>query len=230
MAIFTMTPAMVDGLKLLYARHPQRRNARPRRPSDQDISDPKVGDAISHHQIVDMWESLFRVHQRWDVTLETFMKGSKPVFPPLQPAPEPTEQFKALMRHLQDEKDRKEYELIVGRTSTAGLKTGLGNSYRESVAEFSKTMKLVGNVVFSLLGVPGAVFAIAHSLCGLPAEWSLILTTIAMLCTIVLEIIILNQQDARAGMGKQEPIEKAQPPNSSRAISLPVSNVKIKSY
>lgn len=196
MVLFTLTQPMVDGLNQLFTQATPIRTLR-RHPTDPDLRSPRVGGLITHYQIVETWERLFHLHGQWDTSLEKFMKGSKPVFLPPPAAPAPTEEFKALMKKLRNEQDQKAYERILGRSSSLTDVKGAGAMHQESVAEFGKAMRLVGNMVFSLLGVPGAVFAILHSLCGIKLEWSMIMTAISFICTLVLELIILNQQEAR---------------------------------
>lgn len=56
--------------------------------SEPSILQPKVGNPISHNQIMDLWKRLNN-KQSGSYTLEELLKGSKVYLPPAPPKPEP---------------------------------------------------------------------------------------------------------------------------------------------
>ncbi|KAJ2906172.1 hypothetical protein MKZ38_002887 [Zalerion maritima] len=200
---------MVDGFETLYSRNPSLRTVRLQRgsPDDQPVSNPQVGDPISHHQIVQLWQRLFRLHRTWDVALEKFMKGSEQVFVKPDPLPEPTLEYKAFMKRLRDEADQREYERMVRYRNAPGGKArpfaGSSNLLKspspwggrkgdndDPAANYQKSLQVGGSFLLSFVGVPFAIWAICHWFMRASLETSLIWTAISVPLTICLELYL----------------------------------------
>lgn len=56
--------------------------------SEPSLADPKIGNAISHRQVLDIWREL-KSHDELCPSLETILRGSHVYIPPPPPKPEP---------------------------------------------------------------------------------------------------------------------------------------------
>ncbi|KAK4140443.1 endoplasmic reticulum-based factor for assembly of V-ATPase-domain-containing protein [Dichotomopilus funicola] len=75
---------------------------------ESSLTNPAVGNPISHPQIVDLWKALGDTTGEY--TLEMLLKGAKVYVAPPAPKPEPSSQYKALMARLRREEEQREYD------------------------------------------------------------------------------------------------------------------------
>lgn len=77
-------------------------------PDEPLLQDPKVGNPISHLQILDLSRKLKSLNAI-PYHLDYLLRGSYVYIPPPPPKPEPTSEYKALMARLRQEAEAREY-------------------------------------------------------------------------------------------------------------------------
>ncbi|KAL6892824.1 endoplasmic reticulum-based factor for assembly of V-ATPase domain-containing protein [Trichoderma longibrachiatum] len=125
MVLLTMTPSIVDALKLLddlrttdepgNDANEQQPNTESSSPSSPASSlEPAVGNPISHSDIIDIHKKLKASQSPAPkYSLEQLLQGSRVYIPPPPPKPEPSEEYKALMARLRREEDARSYERMI---------------------------------------------------------------------------------------------------------------------
>ncbi|QSZ33437.1 hypothetical protein DSL72_005005 [Monilinia vaccinii-corymbosi] len=76
------------------------------------LANPKIGNPISHGQIIDLWQGLKKQNLS-SLTLELLLRGSRVYVPPPIPKAEPTSEYKALMARLRREEEARAYERMI---------------------------------------------------------------------------------------------------------------------
>ncbi|KAJ4861701.1 endoplasmic reticulum-based factor for assembly of v-ATPase domain-containing protein [Trichoderma breve] len=117
MVLLTMTPSVVDALKLLGE---QRKDDEPgddgrqNQPENESSTEPAVGNPISHSEIINLYKKLGASQSLPPkYSLEQLLQGSRVYIPPPPPKPEPSEEYKALMARLRREEDARAYERMI---------------------------------------------------------------------------------------------------------------------
>ena len=87
MVHLTTTPAITEGLQLLRGLSEIERGLQ-RNMDDLLLDDVRLGDPISHGQIIDLWAKL-RAAGRRDYSLEKLLKGARVYVYPPAPKPQP---------------------------------------------------------------------------------------------------------------------------------------------
>ncbi|PQE19346.1 ATPase vacuolar ER assembly factor Vma12 protein [Rutstroemia sp. NJR-2017a BVV2] len=80
--------------------------------SEPSLADPKIGNPISHGQVLDIWRN-WKSHDESCPSLETLLQGSRVYIPPPPPKPEPSAEYKALMAKLRREEEARAYERMM---------------------------------------------------------------------------------------------------------------------
>ncbi|KAF2012159.1 hypothetical protein BU24DRAFT_465724 [Aaosphaeria arxii CBS 175.79] len=117
-----MTPVIVRALEKAAILDADQHSAL-QRDSEPSLEDPKLGNPISHSQLIDL-SKLLKQHsavldQESDedgplrYRLDSLLKGSKVYFPPPPPKKEPTPEYKALMARLRREEEARAYERMI---------------------------------------------------------------------------------------------------------------------
>jgi TMEM199 family protein len=94
MVLLTMTPSIVEAIHIqkssdsLLQEKPQLREGEGESEGEPSLEGPRVGNPISHSQIVDLWRVLKAVG-RTGFSLEKLLEGSKVYIPPTPPKPKP---------------------------------------------------------------------------------------------------------------------------------------------
>ncbi|KAH0492702.1 hypothetical protein TgHK011_007643 [Trichoderma gracile] len=124
MVLLTMTPPIVDALKLLDDPREsddrnddaseQQPNASPAASSAAPSPEPAVGNPISHSDIIDLYKKLRDSQSSTPkYSLEQLLQGSRVYIPPPPPKPEPSDEYKALMARLRREEDARSYQRMI---------------------------------------------------------------------------------------------------------------------
>src|SRR5512142_756024 len=85
MVLLTITPSILEALELCGDNAPTTNDQAPAEPS---LDEPKVGNPISHGQILDLWKRQ-RAERDDAVSLEELLKGSRVFVAPAPPKPKP---------------------------------------------------------------------------------------------------------------------------------------------
>lgn len=137
--------------------------------TDPPLLEPKVGNPISHGQVVAISKgSCDRVlsqqgsGQSW--TLDELLRGSEVYTPPTEPKPEHTSEYKALMARLRREEEARQYERMTSAESDAGKNTpGFNTRVKPSTirsrdeddemtfADVNRQITLIINVLVSIV-------------------------------------------------------------------------------
>ena len=88
------------------------------------LQDPKVGNPISHSQVLDIANAIKTLPRSSEaagrpLTLNELLKGSEVYIQPPAPRTEPTSEYKELMAHLRREEEARQYERMVNAGSEA---------------------------------------------------------------------------------------------------------------
>ncbi|SZE99623.1 unnamed protein product [Blumeria hordei] len=86
---------------------------------EPDLSMPKVGNPISHHQIIALSTAL-RSCENQLYCLEDLLRGSKIYMPPPPVEPEKTSEYKTLMARLRRQEEARSYEKMINHQSRTG--------------------------------------------------------------------------------------------------------------
>ncbi|KAL6875055.1 endoplasmic reticulum-based factor for assembly of V-ATPase domain-containing protein [Trichoderma novae-zelandiae] len=121
MVLLTMTPSIVDALKLLddlrETDEPGGEASQQQQPNDESSAsspEPAVGSPISHSDIISLHKKLNASQSSAPkYSLEQLLQGSRVYIPPPPPKPEPSEEYKALMARLRREADARSYERMI---------------------------------------------------------------------------------------------------------------------
>ncbi|KAL7817183.1 endoplasmic reticulum-based factor for assembly of V-ATPase domain-containing protein [Trichoderma gracile] len=124
MVLLTMTPSIVDALKLLDDPRESgdfNDDASEQQPETESAAssaapspEPAVGNPISHSDIIDLYKKLRDSQSSTPkYSLEQLLQGSRVYIPPPPPKPEPSEDYKALMARLRREEDARSYQRMI---------------------------------------------------------------------------------------------------------------------
>nr|RBQ98133.1 hypothetical protein FVER53263_11618 [Fusarium verticillioides] len=143
------------------------------------LDDPKLGNPMSHGQIIDLWKQL-KAQGNSNFTLEQLLRGASVYIPPPPPKPEPSPEYKALMARLRREEEARSYERmmnpppqhetfkdhfpsITASFAAANRPTSASDFGDDDVAmeEVHKQITLIINFLVSIAGVAGTLWVTA---------------------------------------------------------------------
>ncbi|KAF5977729.1 hypothetical protein FCOIX_6326 [Fusarium coicis] len=144
------------------------------------LDDPKLGNPISHGQIIDLWKQL-KAQGNSNFTLEQLLRSASVYIPPPPPKPEPSPEYKALMARLRREEEARSYERMINPPpqretfkdhfpsitasfAAANRPTSASDLGDDDVAmeEVHKQITLIINFLVSIAGVAGTLWVTAR--------------------------------------------------------------------
>ncbi|KAF5561212.1 hypothetical protein FPHYL_6291 [Fusarium phyllophilum] len=144
------------------------------------LDDPKLGNPISHGQVVDLWKQL-KAQGNSNFTLEQLLRGASVYIPPPPPKPEPSPEYKALMARLRREEETRSYERMINPPpqhetfkdhfpsitasfAAANRPTSASDLGDDDMAmeEVHKQITLIINFLVSIAGVAGTLWVTAR--------------------------------------------------------------------
>ncbi|KAK7422798.1 hypothetical protein QQX98_001359 [Neonectria punicea] len=226
MVLLTMTPSIVEALANVES--PNRQPARTddeRVPSPQasadepSLDDPKIGNPISHSQIVDLRKQI-KAQSDSAPSLEQLLRGAHIYAPPPPPRPEPTREYKALMARLRRDEEARSYERMLNprsgpdafhdrfpSTAHAFAEANKPTSREDigdddvSFSQAHREVTLIVNFMASILGVAGTLWVVAR-------WWStssrLFLTLGGSILVAIAEVVVYNAYMWRMGEAKKK--------------------------
>lgn len=150
--------------------------------SEPPLSNPKVGNPISHGQVVDIARDM-KARRIQPSGLETLLKGSRVYVPAPLPKLEPTSAYKALMTRLRREEEERSYERMTNppppmetfaqRFPASSAAHAFSSSYQNintsdpdddglTFADVDRQMALILNVLLSIVACAGAIWVAAR--------------------------------------------------------------------
>ncbi|PMD19189.1 hypothetical protein NA56DRAFT_575805 [Hyaloscypha hepaticicola] len=150
--------------------------------AEPSLSNPMVGNPISHGQVVDISRDL-KSRGVQPLSLEALLRGSKVYAPPPLPRVEPTSEYKALMARLRREEEERSYERMTNppppmetfaqRFPAASAAHAFSSSYQNintsdpeddglTFADVDRQMALILNVLLSIVACAGAIWVAAR--------------------------------------------------------------------
>ncbi|KAH7143640.1 endoplasmic reticulum-based factor for assembly of V-ATPase-domain-containing protein [Dactylonectria macrodidyma] len=227
MVLLTMTPSIVEALTLHATpkRQPPASTDDETTPSPQSTTEepslvqPKIGNPISHGQIVDLWRNL-RSQGDSAHSLEQLLRGAKVYVPPPPPKPEPSPQYKALMARLRRDEEARAYERMMNPHSAPETFHDRFPSAAHAFAEANKPtsaedlgddtismtqthreVTLILNFLASIAGVAGTLWVVARWW-STPAR--LFLTLGGSILVAIAEVVVYNAYLWRMGESKKK--------------------------
>ncbi|KAG5970015.1 hypothetical protein E4U55_001875 [Claviceps digitariae] len=227
-----MTPAIVDGLQMVGASgtanmslHADASALAEQHPptSEPSLTDPAVGNPISHGQILDLWKALNtdqdQGHQA-SPSLEQLLRGSRVYCPPPPPKPEPSDEYKALMARLRREEAQRAYDRMVNPpprvetfhdrfpTSAQAFSqvnrpvhaADLGDD-DVTLQDVHRQVMLIINFMVSILGVAGTLW-VTSRWWSVPAR--MLLTMGGSIVVAIAEVAVYSGYMWRMEQGKQK--------------------------
>ncbi|KAL1884143.1 hypothetical protein VTK73DRAFT_6812 [Phialemonium thermophilum] len=192
MVLLTMTPSIVEGLRIRregsVAPDGGAQAETIGTDEHQSLEDPAVGNPISHRQILDLWKHI-RSSTVDGFSLEELLRGTSIYKPPPPPRPEPSDEYKALMARLRREEEERVYERMTRQVpgtetflerfpSSAHMARVFAEVHRPIKAadvgddgevinaaayrDVQKQLMLVLNLLLSIFGVAGALWVLAR--------------------------------------------------------------------
>ncbi|PNH65847.1 hypothetical protein VD0002_g3282 [Verticillium dahliae] len=126
MVRLTMTPSIVEGLKLLHnhdgpqatseEQTAEARQTQTAIDAEPSLKDPQPGNPITHAQVLRLRKKL-KGGSHQDFSLESLLRGSQVYSPPPPPKPEPSPEYKALMARLRRYEEQRTYERMLKQPS-----------------------------------------------------------------------------------------------------------------
>ncbi|KAG5805483.1 hypothetical protein H9Q74_009967 [Fusarium xylarioides] len=188
MVLLTMTSSILEALSLVEATetpqtedHDETEEKESQQPTKEPtLDDPKLGNPISHGQIVDLWKRL-KAQGHSNFTLEQLLRGASVYIPPPPPKPEPSPEYKALMARLRREEEARSYERMINPPpqhetfkdhfpssaasfAAANRPTSASDLGDDDMAmeEVHKQVTLIINFLVSIAGVAGTLWVTAR--------------------------------------------------------------------
>ncbi|PMD42760.1 hypothetical protein L207DRAFT_543335 [Hyaloscypha variabilis F] len=190
-----------------------------KQPTEPSMVKPKVGNPISHGQVVDICRDL-KARGIQPNSLEALLKGSKVYVPPPPPKAEPTSEYKALMARLRREEEERSYERMTNppppmetfaqRFPTASAAHAFSSSYQNihtsdpdddgvTFADVDRQMALILNVLLSIVACAGAIW-VAARWWNTPARLALSMS--GSLLVGIAEVVVYSGYIRRVGEAK----------------------------
>ncbi|KAH8752623.1 endoplasmic reticulum-based factor for assembly of V-ATPase-domain-containing protein [Hyaloscypha finlandica] len=150
--------------------------------SEPSLYNPKVGNPISHSQVVDIARDM-KARRIQPSGLEALLKGSRVYVPAPLPKLEPTSAYKALMVRLRREEEERSYERMTNppppmetfaqRFPASSAAHAFSSSYQNintsdpdddglTFADVDRQMALILNVLLSIVACAGAIWVAAR--------------------------------------------------------------------
>ncbi|CVL05490.1 uncharacterized protein FMAN_10706 [Fusarium mangiferae] len=183
------------------------------------LDDPKLGNPISHGQIVDLWKQL-KAQGNSNFTLEQLLRGASVYTPPPPPRPEPSPEYRALMARLRREEEARSYERMINpppqhetfkdhfpssaasfaaaNRPTSALDLGGDDMAMEEV---HKQVTLIINFLVSIAGVAGTLWVTARWW-SLPAR--MFLTMGGSILVAIAEVVVYNAYIWKMDQGRKK--------------------------
>ncbi|KAG4277565.1 hypothetical protein FPRO04_07342 [Fusarium proliferatum] len=183
------------------------------------LGDPKLGNPISHGQIVDLWKQL-KAQGNSNFTLEQLLRGASVYIPPPPPKPEPSPEYKALMARLRREEEARSYERMINPPpqhetfkdhfpssaasfAAANRPTSASDLGDDDMAmeEVHKQVTLIINFLVSIAGVAGTLWVTARWW-SLPAR--MFLTMGGSILVAIAEVVVYNAYIWKMDQGRKK--------------------------
>ncbi|KAI1051549.1 hypothetical protein LB506_003664 [Fusarium annulatum] len=183
------------------------------------LDDPKLGNPISHGQIVDLWKQL-KAQGNSNFTLEQLLRGASVYIPPPPPKPEPSPEYKALMARLRREEEARSYERMINPPpqhetfkdhfpssaasfAAANRPTSASDLGDDDMAmeEVHKQVTLIINFLVSIAGVAGTLWVTARWW-SLPAR--MFLTMGGSILVAIAEVVVYNAYIWKMDQGRKK--------------------------
>ncbi|KAF5654134.1 hypothetical protein F25303_1681 [Fusarium sp. NRRL 25303] len=184
MVLLAMTSSILEALSIVEATetpqiedHDETEEQKSQPTKEPTLDDPKLGNPISHGQIVDLWKQL-KAQGNSNFTLEQLLRGASVYIPPPPPKPEPSPGYKALMARLRREEEARSYERMINPPpqhetfkdhfpssaacfASANRPTSASDLGDDDMAmeEVHKQVTLIINFLVSIAGVAGTLCA-----------------------------------------------------------------------
>lgn len=101
MVLLTMTSSILEGLLIVEATetpqikdHDETEEQESQPTKEPTLDDPKLGNPISHGQIINLWKQL-KTQGNSNFTLEQLLRGASVYIPPPPPKPEPVSHLRS---------------------------------------------------------------------------------------------------------------------------------------
>ncbi|KAG4282453.1 hypothetical protein FPRO06_09126 [Fusarium proliferatum] len=222
-----MTSSILEALSIVEAAEPpqikdhdEAEEQKSQPPTKEPTSDgPKLGNPISHGQIVDLWKQL-KAQGNSNFTLEQLLRGASVYIPPPPPKPEPSPEYKALMARLRREEEARSYERMINpppqhetfkdhfpssaasfaaaNRPTSALDLGDDDMAMEEV---HKQVTLIINFLVSIAGVAGTLWVTARWW-SLPAR--MFLTMGGSILVAIAEVVVYNAYIWKMDQGRKK--------------------------
>ncbi|KAG9499204.1 hypothetical protein J7337_010023 [Fusarium musae] len=227
MVLLTMTSSILEALSLVEATetpqiedHDETEEQESQQPTQEPtLDDPKLGNPISHGQIVDLWKEL-KAQGNSNFTLEQLLRGGSVYIPPPPPKPEPSPEYKALMARLRREEEARSYERMINPPpqhetfkdhfpsitasfAAANRPTSASDFGDDDVAmeEVHKQITLIINFLVSIAGVAGTLWVTARWW-SLPAR--MFLTMGGSILVALAEVVVYNAYIWKMDQGRKK--------------------------
>ncbi|KAF4343463.1 vacuolar er assembly vma12 [Fusarium beomiforme] len=191
----------------------------PQPTKEPSLDEPKLGNPISHGQIVDLWKQL-KAQGNSKYTLEQLLRGASVYIPPPPPKPEPSPEYKALMARLRREEEARAYERMINPPpphetfkerfpssaasfAAANRPTSAADIGDEDLAmeEVHKQVTLIINFLVSIAGVAGTLWVTARWW-SLPSR--LFLTLGGSILVAIAEVVVYNAYMWKMDQGRKK--------------------------
>ncbi|RDL33890.1 uncharacterized protein BP5553_08258 [Venustampulla echinocandica] len=150
--------------------------------AEASLENPKVGNPISHGQVIDLSKQL-KAYNLSPSSLDVLLRGARVYVPPPPSKPEPTSEYKALMTRLRREEELRAYERMTNpispmetfaqRFPAASAARAFSSSYHHistsdlddddvTYADVDRQMALILNVLVSIVACAGAIWVVAR--------------------------------------------------------------------
>ncbi|KAE9369235.1 hypothetical protein N431DRAFT_413049 [Stipitochalara longipes BDJ] len=191
----------------------------PMQPAEPSMLNPKVGNPISHGQVVDISRDL-KARRIQPDSLEALLKGSRVYVSPPPPRVEPNSEYRALMARLRREEEERSYERMTNppppmetfaqRFPAASAAHAFSSSYQNintsdpdddgvTFADVDRQMALILNVLLSIVACAGAIW-VAARWWNTPARLALSMS--GSLLVGVAEVVVYSGYIRRVGEAK----------------------------
>ncbi|KAF5567977.1 vacuolar er assembly vma12 [Fusarium napiforme] len=227
MVLLTMTSSILEALSIVEASetpqiedHDETEEQESQQPTQEPtLDDPKLGNPISHGQIVDLWKQL-KAQGNSNFTLEQLLRGASVYIPPPLPKPEPSPEYKALMARLRREEEARSYERMINPPlqhetfkdhfpsitasfAAANRPTSASDLGDDDMAmeEVHKQVTLIINFLVSIAGVAGTLWVTARWW-SLPAR--MFLTMGGSILVAIAEVVVYNAYIWKMDQGRKK--------------------------
>ncbi|KAK0384647.1 hypothetical protein NLU13_8733 [Sarocladium strictum] len=181
MVLLTMTAAAVEALERLpplrtEAEDDSSKAGQPAAKDEPSLTNPGIGNPISHGQLVDLWNRL-REGSEHSTSLESLLRGARVYVPPPPPKPEKSKEYLALMARLRREEEARAYERMLNPPAPITTFNPASRSFTEAnrpltaadlgdeevtYNDIHRQLVLLINFLVSIAGVAGTLWVAAR--------------------------------------------------------------------